>query len=140
MPRSLANSAFRSQRLELSDGIFARCRELFILALEGNRQLTRGAMLELLERDGISTANYRGYHILWRMAHEGILCFGKRSGKQHTFALLGEWVPRAGHLEREAALAKLARTYFFNHGPATLKDFVCPSSSTGKLPGRGSVF
>ena len=123
-PRIIANSAHRFRRLELDDKILARGRKLFIRALQGNRQLTREAMLDLLERDGISTANLRGNHILWRLSQEAVICFAARSGKQHAFALLDEWTTRAKHLERDAALAELARRYFTSHGPATLQDFV----------------
>jgi hypothetical protein len=57
------------------------------------------------------------------MAHEGLICFGTREGKQHTFVLLEEWVPKAKRLDRDEALAELARRYFTSHGPATLQDF-----------------
>jgi hypothetical protein len=123
-PRVIANTALRSQRLELDDKIFGRCRKLFTRALTGDRQLTRAAMLELLARDGISTAGARGYHILWRLAQEGLLCFGPRSGKEHTFALLDDWVKPAKPVARESALAELARRYFSSHGPAPLSDFI----------------
>jgi len=123
-PRIIAGSASRSQRLELDVTVYARCRKIFIRALEGDRQHTREAMMELLEREGISTTAQRGYHILWRLAQEGLLCFAARSGKQATFALLEEWAPKARSLDRDAALAELARRYFTSHGPATLRDFV----------------
>jgi hypothetical protein len=123
-PRSIAGSTRRSQQLELDDAVFARSRELFTRALEGDRQLTRDAMMAVLEQAGVSTAGQRGYHILWRLAQEGLLCFGARSGKQPTFALLDEWVPHAPRLSRDAALAELARRYFTGHGPATLQDFI----------------
>jgi len=79
--------------------------------------------MELLEAAQISTAGMRGYHILWRLAQEGLLCFAARFGKQHTFALLEEWLPPFPPMEREAALAELAHRYFTSHGPATLRDF-----------------
>jgi hypothetical protein len=123
-PRVIANAALRSQRLELDDKVFGRCRKLFTQALKGDRQLTREAMLALLERDDISTASQRGYHILWRLAQEGLLCFGPRSGKEHTFALLDDWVKPTKPMPREAALAELARRYFTSHGPVPLADFI----------------
>jgi hypothetical protein len=123
-PRIIAGSASRCQQLELDDSVFARSRKLFVRALRGNRQLTRKAMMELLESAGVSTANQRGYHILWRLAQEGRLCFAGRSGKQPTFALLEEWVPQAQSRDHDAALAELALRYFSAHGPATLQDYV----------------
>jgi hypothetical protein len=123
-PQRIAGSARRSQQLELDEATFARSRELFTRALQGNRQLTRDAMMTVLEQGRVSTAGQRGYHILWRLAQEGLICFGARSGKQPTFALLEEWAPHARSLSRDAALAELARRYFTGHGPATLQDFV----------------
>jgi hypothetical protein len=44
-----------------------------------------------------------------------VICFGTRAGKQHTFALLDEWVPEAKRMERDAALAELTFRYFASH-------------------------
>jgi hypothetical protein len=123
-PRIIAASADRARDLELDSAIFARCEKLITGALEGGRQLAREAMLNMLERNGICTAEQRGNHILRRLAQEGCIIFAARSGKSQTFALLEEWVPPAKKLGREAALAELARRYFTGHGPATLLDYV----------------
>lgn len=122
-PRSISGSAIRARRLELNAAIFARCEKIFVRALQGGRQLTREAMLELLDASKISTASQRGYHILWRLAQEGVIIFATRTGKSHSFALLEEWVPPAKQFDRSAALAELARRYFTSHGPALLSDF-----------------
>jgi hypothetical protein len=80
-------------------------------------------MLTLLGRAGISAEGQRGYHILWYLAQEGLLCFAAHEGKQPTFALLDEWCPAAKHRDREECLADLARRYFTSHAPATSADF-----------------
>ena len=122
--RVVARSALRQKQLELDEAVIARSTKLFVGALEGGRQLTRGAMYALLEAARISTGSGRGLHILWRIAHDGVICFGTRQGRQHTFTLLDEWVPRAARMpERDEALAELARRYFTSRGPATLHDF-----------------
>jgi Winged helix DNA-binding domain len=123
-PRVIASGRRRQQQLELDDKIIGRIRTLFIRALQGGKQLTRDEMYALLESARISSAGQRGYHILWRLAHEGIICCGARKGKQPTFTLLDEWVPNAKSLQRDEALAELTRRYFTGHGPATLQDFV----------------
>ncbi|MGH9371235.1 MAG: DNA glycosylase AlkZ-like family protein, partial [Vicinamibacterales bacterium] len=58
------------------------------------------------------------------------ICSGPRSGKQFTYALLEERVPRARTLTREESLAELVRRYFTSHGPAMVKDFVWWSGLT----------
>jgi len=123
-PRIVAGAAGRRRQLELDDATFIRCEKVFSRALEGGRQLIREEMFEALRRARIMVDNHRGYHILWRLAQEGLLCFGSHQGKQATFTLLDEWVPPAKSVEREKALAELARRYFIGHGPATLHDFV----------------
>jgi len=129
-PRVIAASARRRLMHELDEPIFARSRALFGRALEGGKQLRRDACYRLLEAANISTAGGRGLHILSRLALDGLLCFGAREGKQPTFALLDEWVPAARKLQRDEALAELARRYFTSHGPATVQDFVWWSGLT----------
>ncbi|MGI8549736.1 MAG: winged helix DNA-binding domain-containing protein [Dehalococcoidia bacterium] len=129
-PRILAGSVRRFKQLELDDAQLMRSEALFIQALQGGKQLSRPAMFALLEAADISTAGQRGYHILWRLAQEGLLCLGTREGKQPTFALLDEWVPTARRLQREEALAELVRRYFIGHGPATMHDFMWWSGLT----------
>lgn len=122
-PRIVASSAGRYRQLELNTAIFLRGEKVFIKALQGGVALTRDQMYEQLERSRISTAGQRGIHILSRLAQEGIVCFGAHAGKQPTFVLLDEWVPKAKRMERDEALAELARRYFTSRGPATLQDF-----------------
>jgi hypothetical protein len=83
-PRVVAGSEGRRQQLDLDEAIFARSKELFVSALQGGKQLPRDVMYDLLEAAQISTAGGRGLHILWRLAHDGIICFGARQGKQQT--------------------------------------------------------
>ena len=44
-------------------------------------------------------------------------------GKQQTFTLLDEWAPDAKPMDREQALAEIAKRYFTSRGPATVQDF-----------------
>jgi len=124
-PRVIAGNARRlQQQFDLDEAVFARSREVFVRALEGGRQLSRNAMYQALEAAHISAAGQRGLHILGRLAQEGLLCFGAREGKQQTFVLLDEWAPNAKRMERDEALAEVARRYFTSHGPATAQDFM----------------
>lgn len=129
-PRVIAQTAGRSRQLELDEAIFARSKELFAGALQGGKHLTRAEMQQLLEEDGISTAGQRGYHILVRSAQDGLICFGVPQGKQQTFTLLDEWIAPTKDLERDEALAELARRYFTGHGPATIRDLAWWSGLT----------
>lgn len=123
-PRVIEGSSGRHRQLELDDGTFSRSEQLFARALRGGKRLTRNEMYLVLEKAGISTVGQRGYHILWQAAQKGLICFGPMNGKQQTFVLLDEWVPKTTIMPRDQALAELAKRYFTSRGPATLQDFV----------------
>jgi hypothetical protein len=135
-PRQMGRSAGRLRQLGLDDADFARSRDAILKALHGGRQLPREALYQALEAAHVSTAGQRGIHIVGGLAQQGLLCFGARQGKQHTFTLLDEWLPpasdrgRAQPLTRDQALAELTRRYFTGHGPAALPDFAWWSGLT----------
>ncbi len=135
-PRMIARAALRHRQLELDDATFARARGVVSKALEGGRQLTRDALYRVLLEAGVAvgpheTGERRGFHILWRLAHEGLICFDARQGKQQTLVLLDEWLgPPPAPRPRDEALAMLAERYFTGHGPATIHDFIWWSSLT----------
>jgi hypothetical protein len=121
-PRVIAGARARRAALGIDDRVLGRARELALEALTGRRELTRAAILEAFERGGLTTAEQRGYHLLWHLSQTGILCFGPTRAKEQTFVLLEEWVKTSLRLEREQALGELARRYFASHGPATAQD------------------
>ncbi|MBV9878348.1 MAG: AlkZ family DNA glycosylase [Verrucomicrobia bacterium] len=123
-PRILSTASLRFERYGLDTAVLARIRKLLVKILQGSQQLTRDEIYAALQRARVSVEGQRGYHILWRMGVDRIICFGARRGKQPTFTLLEEWAPRDRKLDRDTALAELTRRYFVGHGPATLQDFV----------------
>ena len=132
--RSITRAASRHRFFELTPAVFKKSRRALERALGGGRALTRPDAYATLERAGVATADQRGIHILAQLAHEGLLCFGARAGRQPTFVLLDEWVPeaRSKSPSREEALALLAKRYFASHGPASIADFAWWSSLTIK--------
>jgi Winged helix DNA-binding domain len=123
-PRMVAAAALRYKQYGLDEPALTSIRKVLVKALQGNQQLTRDEIYTLLKGARISVEGQRGYHILWRMGVDRVICFGPRRGKQQTFSLLEEWAPKARDLEQDAALAELTVRYFKGHGPATLQDFV----------------
>jgi hypothetical protein len=128
--RPAARAASRLAAAGIDEALLARARRVLVKNLEGGRRLTRPEAYRALEGAKIATRGSRGLYVLWRLAHDGLLCFGPRQGKQLTFVLFEEWLPRAKPLPRDEALAALARRYFVGHGPATLADFVWWSGLT----------
>lgn len=132
-PRVMARNAARLKReVDVDTTVTARARDVVARALEGGRRLERTAVYEALEARGIRTGKSRGLHILLCLAMEGTLCLAGREGKQHTFALLDDWIPATKDPDRDEALADLATRYFTSHGPATTKDFMWWAGITAK--------
>jgi hypothetical protein len=129
-PRIVKRSTSRRAELGLDETVIAASAKVIVGALEGGKQLERNALYKLLEQAKIATDSSRGLHILGRLAHDGLVCFGARAGKQPTFALLDEWAPGVKSLPRDEALATLALRYFTSHGPATLQDLMWWSGLT----------
>lgn len=128
-PRVISNTERRDRQLDLDKATYDRCSRLLQRKLRG-KQLQRDQVYQLLEKEGISTAGQRGYHILWYLAQQEVLCFGPQNGKQPTFALLDDWLPQTKLLSRDKALAELTLRYFSSHGPATADDFSAWSKLT----------
>jgi len=86
--------------------------------------LTRPALAERIAAAGIRSEGQATVHILMLAALRGIAVLGPvRDDGSHAFALTRDWLgapPR--QLDRDAALAELARRYLTGHGPATPAD------------------
>lgn len=122
-PRALGGARARLRQLGLDDpALMRRARRAVERALAGGRRLPRPAVYQALEDAGISTAGQRGIHVLWRLAHERLICTAGREDRQHAFALLDEWLPPSPALTRDEALAEVAARYFAGHGPASTLD------------------
>ena len=110
---------------ELDTAIFKRSNKVLTNSLRGGKHLTRAALKAVLNKSGVAADDgVRLAHIMLRAELDGVVCSGPRIGKQFTYALLEERVPPAKPLSRDEALAKLTRSYFTSHGPATLRDFI----------------
>ena len=138
-PRIVQRHAARLQREhQLDDKAVRRCRAVIERALGGGKRLTREEMYAALEQRGIDARDQRGLQIMWRLAHDGVICFGPRDGKQQTFVLLDEWVPpTANTLAGDDALIELTRRYFQSHAPAEVADFAWWSGLTIAEAKRG---
>src|SRR5229473_4071829 len=123
-PRVRAGLVARYRRLELDDKVAARAETLFTAALAGGSHLTRGELGEVLSADRISPDGQRLPHLIMRAELDALIASGPRRGKQFTYALLEERVPKPRALDRDEAVAELTLRYFQSHGPAQVQDFV----------------
>lgn len=123
-PRVVASLGRRHESLNIDKPLLDKTATIFRKALTGGKIMTRNQIRELLESEGISTAGQRGTHIMYYHAQTGMLCFGPHQGKQPTFTLLDEWLPKTKEISGDEAFAELALRYFTSHGPATVQDLV----------------
>jgi hypothetical protein len=123
-PGLIAGLTRRYDELGLDERTFRKAGTLFTKFLKGGGQLTRKELVVMLEKNGISCEGQRAPFILHRASIDRVLCFGAKQEKQETHALFDEWVPVKQSMERNDALAELARRYFTSHGPATIQDYM----------------
>jgi hypothetical protein len=90
------------------------------LAAEG--PLTRLELRDRLDRAGIPTAGQILVHLLMRASLQGVCVRGPMKEREHAYVLVRDWLPAAKPLDRDAALAELARRYLAGHGPADDRD------------------
>jgi hypothetical protein len=119
-PRVLKVTA--QQLTELDDQALERATAAVLDSLATEGDLNRTQMAEALAARGVSASGHLLMILLAHLELQTLICSGKPAEGQHTYALLSDRVPSPRRLEREEALAELARRYFTGHGPATEKD------------------
>lgn len=129
-PRVNAASAYQYRQHGLDEAVFAAANAALARMLAGGAHATRREIAEALRRTGIEATGVPLGLLLMRAELDAVIVSGPMRGKQHTYALLEERAPKASALERDEALAELARRYFRSRGPATLKDLSVWASLT----------
>ncbi len=90
------------------------------LAKEG--PLTRHQLRERLDSADVPTEGQALIHLLFLAAVRGVAVRGPMVGKDHAYVLVRDWLEPQPAVEREAALAELARRYLVGHAPANDRD------------------
>jgi hypothetical protein len=91
------------------------------LAQEG--PLTRAQLRERIAAAGVRTEGQALLHLLMLACLRGLAVRGPMVGRQHAYALVRDWLGEpAAPVDRDRALAELARRYLAGHGPAGERD------------------
>lgn len=90
------------------------------LVEEGPR--TRHQLREHLDRAGVPNAGQALIHLLFLATLRGIAVRGPMVGREHAYVLVRDWLGEQRAVDRERALAELARRYLVGHGPAEDRD------------------
>jgi hypothetical protein len=136
-PRIMAASAPYHRASKLDKAVFKKSHDALTKALEGGKQLTRMEIKTALQNAGVATDDLRFIHLLMQAELEKIICSGGRQGKQFTYALFDDRVPKSDAITKDEALATLTQGYFISRGPATLQDFTWWSGLTAADAKRG---
>ncbi|HVY77384.1 MAG TPA: winged helix DNA-binding domain-containing protein [Solirubrobacterales bacterium] len=99
-----------------------RAVETIERALAGEGPLTRHQLRERLDAAGVPTAGQALIHLLFLAAVEGAIVRGPMAGRDHAYVFAHDWLGPQPKVDREAALAELARRYLVGHAPADERD------------------
>lgn len=91
-------------------------------ALTDEGPLTRAELRERLDSAGVPTAGQALIHLLFLATLRGIAVRGPMVGREHAYVLVRDWLGPQPAVDRELALAELARRYLVGHGPAEDRD------------------
>jgi hypothetical protein len=111
-------------RLDISAGDLKRSKTIMAKALAGNKRKTRTELLALCRKANKYLDDIRMNFLILAAELDGLIVNGGRQGNEFVYALVEELVPSPLILEKEAAIAELAKRYFSSRGPATLADFI----------------
>jgi len=91
-------------------------------SLAADGPLDRDQLRERVDAIGVRTARQALVHILFAASLRGLIVRGPMVSGKHAFVLVRDWLGEPKPLDRDKALAELARRYLAGHGPATERD------------------
>lgn len=121
-PPLLTSSRRRLRQEDVSEAEAERAVEAIERALAEEGPLTRIQLRERLDAAGLRTEGQAMLHLLFLAALRGVAVRGPMIGKQHAYVLVRDWLGPSRPLDRDKALAELARRYLVGHQPATARD------------------
>jgi hypothetical protein len=133
-PRVKAIMRPYARGLGLDDEVLLRAETALVAALEGADDLTRAEVGEVLRAAGIEVHDGATLgQIVTRAELDGLVCSGRRRGRQHTYALLEKRTLPGREMSEDEMVVELTWRYFNSHGPALVADCAWWSG----LPVRG---
>jgi hypothetical protein len=121
-PPLLTSSTRRLRQEGVSEAEAERAIGTIEKALAEEGPLTRIQVRERLDSADLQTGGQALLHLFFLAAVRGIVVRGPMVGKQHAYVLVRDWLGEPQPVDRENALAELARRYLVGHQPATDRD------------------
>ncbi len=121
-PPLLSSSSRRLRQEGVSEAMAERGVATIERALADEGPLTRPQLRERLDAAGVRTEGQALVHLFFLASLRGFLVRGPMVGREHAYVLVRDWLGPQPRLDRDAALAELARRYLVGHGPAADRD------------------
>lgn len=121
-PPLLTSCARRLRQEGVSEAEVERAMATIERALTDEGSLTRAQLRERLDTAGVRTEGQALIHLLFLAAVRGLIVRGPMAGKEHAYVLVRDWLGEPQPIDRDVALAELARRYLVGHQPATDRD------------------
>ena len=91
-------------------------------ALAGEGPLSRAQLRERVAAAGVPTEGQALVHVLMLCSLRGLTVRGPMVDGRHSYVLVRDWLGPSAPVDRDRALAELARRYLAGHGPAEDRD------------------
>ena len=121
-PQLLTGNARRLEQEGVSPRAADRGVAVIERALADDGPLTRAVLRDRVAAAGVRTEGQALVHMLVLATLRGLIVRGPVAGKDQAFVLTRDWLGVTGPVDRDAALAELARRYLAGHGPAVDRD------------------
>ena len=121
-PRLMTSSARRLAQEGVTPTASERAVKTIERALADEGPLTRGQLRERIAAAGVRMEGQALLHLLFAASLRGIAVRGPMVGREHAYVLVRDWLGAQGSIDRDRALAELARRYLAGHAPAGDRD------------------
>jgi hypothetical protein len=121
-PPLLTQSARRLSQEGVSPDDAERAIATVERALAEEGPLTREQLRDRIDAIGVPTERQALIHILFAASLRGLIVRGPMVDGKHCYVLVRDWLREPKPVDREKALAELARRYLAGHGPADDRD------------------
>jgi len=121
-PRQFTGNARRLAQEGVPPNAAERALEAVERSLAEEGPLTRRQLAERIAAVGVRTEGQALVHLLGLASYRGLAVRGPMIGGQQAYALVRDWLGEQPRVDRDLALAELARRYLRGHGPADDRD------------------
>jgi len=121
-PRLFASNARRLAQEGVTPSLAERGVAVIERCLGEEGPLTRAQLGERIASAGVPTEGQALVHVLMLAGLRGLTVRGPVIGGEHAYVLVRDWLGDSEPVDRDRALAALARRYLAGHGPAGDRD------------------